>query len=82
MVKLNDIEVILRLRVVERIGMVLRAVVAIAVMTERMMRMPFGLMLMMVATMVVLVGEMNMRDRPLHCHKGNDEKQQQRLSGA
>jgi len=74
-VKLNYVKVLFRLCGVERIGMVLRAVMPIAVMTERMMRMALGLMLMLAAIVVVLVGEMNVRDRPLHCHKGNDEKQ-------
>lgn len=61
-VKLNHIEVILWLCGVERIGMMLCAVMPIAVMAERMMRMAFGLMLMLAAIVVVLIGEMNVRD--------------------
>ena len=61
-VKLNYVEVILWLCGIDYIAMMLGAVVAIAVMTERMMRMAFGLMLMIVAVVVVLIGEMNVGD--------------------
>ncbi len=73
MVKLNHIEVILWLRGVDDISMMLGSVVTIGVMTERMMRMAFNLVLMICSIVVVMIREMDMCSRPLHCEKGSDE---------